>query len=320
MCNIKLVNKNLFVFISAFLLPLWLLAQVGATSLDDGRDTTNSSGSNQKQRDSFNVIPDSLIKIPYLKVGENKLFNFQLQLARHPYFNFFGKPLLLVIQEKTANGNESFFYLLLVLFFYFALIRLVFAKYLGDLFTLFFRATLRQQQLREQLLQSPLPSLFLNSLFVLTASLYASLIFKYYKLMAGIDFWRLWVYGLGVLVIVYTGKFIILKTLGWVLKIDRVTDIYLFVVFMMNKMAGIFLLPVLLFMAFPEANLLPLVITLSLFVLVLLLGYRLIVSFRLIRGEIKVNLFHFFLYLCAFEIAPLMLIYKALIKFLERSI
>jgi hypothetical protein len=82
--------------------------------------------------------------------------------------------------------------------------------------------------------------------------------------------------------------------MGWILRINRATDVYLFIVFMVNKMAGIFLLPVLLLMAFPYPPIIPTIIALSLFVLALLLGYRFFVSFRLVQNEIKLNLFHFF--------------------------
>jgi hypothetical protein len=47
--------------------------------------------------------------------------------------------------------------------------------------------------------------------------------------------------------------------------------------------------------------------------------YRFIISYTPIRNEIKLNRFHFFIYLCAFEIAPLLLIYKVLLIFVERS-
>jgi hypothetical protein len=48
-----------------------------------------------------------------------------------------------------------------------------------------------------------------------------------------------------------------------------------------------------------------------------MLLYRFIISYRPVRSEIKVNRFHFFLYLCAFEIAPLLLIYKVLLTFVD---
>lgn len=333
--NTILVKKNLVVFFGGILFPLLLFAQIGTDSLTVNKDTIPARRKTNilpirdtdkiiiiksaESKDQISLLADSMVSSPGLPFLKNKLFFFQRMLYNHPYFNFFGRPLQFVIQEKKGGGSEPFFYLLLLLFFYFAMIRLAFSKYLDDLFTLFFRATMRQQQLREQLLQSPLPSLFLNSLFVLSGSLYASLLLRYYKLLESTDFWLLWLYCLLLLVVVYTGKYLVLKIMGWILRINRTTDVYLFVVFMVNKMTGIFLLPVLLLMAFPDPQLLPVVITFSLFVLMFLLGYRFVISYRLIRNEIKLNLFHFFLYLCAFEIAPLLLIYKVLLNFVNRT-
>jgi hypothetical protein len=334
--NTKLVKKNLVVFFGTLWFPFLLLAQSGTDTVPINRDSPAASSKPTRsiqiissknyrdslsgnQKDSLTHTANSRDTIIGLLPSQNKLYLFQQVMQKHPYYNFSGVPVQLVIQEKKREGSELFFYLLLVLFLYYALIRLIFAKYLGDLFTLFFRSTLRQQQLREQLLQSPLPSLLLNILFVLTGSLYASLLFRYNKWMPGTDLWLLWLNCMLVLVVVYLGKFLVLKTMGWVLRISRATDIYLFVVFMVNKMAGIFLLPVLLLLAFPEPQLLPVIISLSLFVLALLLVYRILVSYRLIRNEIKLNLFHFFLYLCAFEIAPLLMIFKVVLKFVERT-
>jgi Domain of unknown function (DUF4271) len=200
------------------------------------------------------------------------------------------------------------------------MIRVFFQKYLSNVFALFFRATLRQQQIREQLLQTPLPSLLLNILFVTTGGFYAALLSNYYGYLTHIDFWLLVLYCIGFLFVLYAGKFLVLKTLGWILRISKATDTYLFIVFMVNKMVGIFILPVLLFMAFPYPDLLQVIVTVSLFVLAILLGYRLLLSYRAVRSEIRVNPFHFFLYLCAFEIAPLLLIYKVLLSFIAKTI
>ncbi len=69
---------------------------------------------------------------------------------------------------------DGMFYLLVVLLFYFAIVKLFFAKYLANLMTLFFRASMRQQQLSEQVLQSPFPSLLLNILFIFSGGLYGA--------------------------------------------------------------------------------------------------------------------------------------------------
>jgi hypothetical protein len=47
-------------------------------------------------------------------------------------------------------------------------------------------------------------------------------------------------------------------------------------------------------------------------------AYRILASYRPVRNEIKLTPFYFFLYLCAFEIAPLLLIYKVLLTYLEK--
>lgn len=327
------MKKKLLLIFCGWIVPFFLLAQSEIDSLVAPQDTPvkkikpiprrdsnhlkpKIDSASLKLKDSGTVNKDSLAKL-LASSSPHGIYQFIDGLKKHPYYNFYGKTVQLLMQERKADEDESFFYLIIGLFFYYGLIRVSFPKYMSDLFTLFFRATLRQQQLREQLLQTPLPSLLLNILFLLSGSLYSALLARYYNILPHLDFWLLSFYCLLILATVYVGKFLVLKTMGWILRINKATDSYLFVVFMANKMAGIFLLPVLLMLAFPYPPLLSSIIALSLFVLAMLLGYRFFVSYRLVRNEIKLNLFHFFLYLCAFEIAPLLLVYKALLTFVE---
>jgi hypothetical protein len=90
---------------------------------------------------------------------------------------------------------------------------------------------------------------------------------------------------------------------------------YIFIVFIIHKMIGIFLLPFLILLAFAQGDVYTVGITLSWFMVAGLMVYRIILTFAAIRNQVKVNPFHFFLYICAFEIAPLLLIYKALLLF-----
>lgn len=242
---------------------------------------------------------------------------FRAVLAQHPYFSFFARPVNLPAIKRQEHDNDMFFYVLLGLFFYFAVVKTLFGKYLNNLISIFLRITLRQQQLREQVLQSPLPSLLMNIYFLLTGGLYASLLLKYYKYEAHPNFWIQTVYCVGILALIYTGKFMILKFTGWVFNLSKAMDTYIFIVFLVNKMLGMLLLPLLVLIAFYTGQPQQVFVTLSLIMVVSLLVYRFIFSFGPIRAEIKVNPFHFFLYLCAFEIAPLLLIYKVLLSMLE---
>jgi hypothetical protein len=117
---------------------------------------------------------------------------------------------------------------------------------------------------------------------------------------------------------IYLVKFVTLKFCGWVFNISRATDTYIFVVFLVNKMLGIFLLPFLILITFSGPDAREIFITISLVMVFVLLAYRVLAAYRPVRNEIKLTPFHFFLYLCAFEIAPLLLIYKVLLTYLEK--
>lgn len=237
-------------------------------------------------------------------------------MRQHPYYGFYGKAVTLPAARRNDTGRDMFFYVLLGLFFYFAVVKTLFGKYLNNLISIFLRITLRQQQLREQLLQTPLPSLMLNIFFLLVGGLYASLLLEYYKYKAHDNFWIQSLYCVGILALIYVGKFVLLKFTGWVFNLSKATDTYIFIVFLVNKMLGMLLLPFLVLIAFYSGQPQQVFVTLSLILIVVLFAYRFIFSFGPIRAEIKVNPFHFFIYLCAFEIAPLLLIYKVLLSIL----
>ena len=223
------------------------------------------------------------------------------------------------VELHQSNSKDTMFYFFLGVLFYFALIRIFFEKYFGNLMTLFFRVSIRQQQIREQVLQAPLPSLLLNGLFIITGGFYACFLLKYFHFAEAVNFWFLYLNCMIVLGLIYLVKFLVLKFCGWVFNISRATDTYVFVVFLVNKMLGIFLLPLLILIIFSGPTARDIYVTISMVMVFVFLIYRIGASFRPIRNEIKLTPFHFFLYLCAFEIAPLLLIYKVLLTYLEKG-
>ena len=264
-------------------------------------------------------IADSTAKALHLQLKKERLESFQALVKSNPNFSYHKPTIPPIVYTNRRTNNEGLFYFLVALIFYFACIRLFFGKYLDNLMSLFFRVTMRQQQIREQLLQTPLASLLLNILFVISAGTYISLLFRHYEVNPFGNFWLMLIYATGFVTAIYMGKYIVLKVTGWIFNVRGATDTYIFIVFLVNKMIGIFLLPFIVVLAFPYPALVKVFVYLSYTMLVMMYSYRFFSSFRPIRNEIKVNRFHFFLYLCAFEIAPLLLIYKVLLAFVERS-
>lgn len=240
-------------------------------------------------------------------------------LRQHPYFNFFAKPVFELTLKRADTGKEQLFYLLVGVVLYFAFIKLIFGKYLNNLFAFFFQVSMRQKQMREHLMHSPVPALLLNLFFVVAGGIFASFVLLYHQYHVDAPLWRLMLYSVGALAAIYLVKLIVLKIVGWIFSIQEAVNTYIFVVYSINKLIGIFLIPFVVLLAFSERHVAQLLITLSLVMIVLLFLYRYIVAYVPVRKEIKVNQFHFLIYICAFEVMPLLLICKVLLDFLEKG-
>jgi hypothetical protein len=184
-----------------------------------------------------------------------------------------------------------------------------FPRYLNNLFIYFFRTSLRQKQTRDQLLQEQISSLLMNLMFFMITATFITLAVAYFKWFTG-EFWRLWLGSVFFLMLLYLGKFLFLRFAGWVFNTREAVGSYIFIVFMMNKMLGVLLIPVLLLVAFSAQPLVQAAFTVGWVVIILVFVYRYLVSFALFRNKIALNAFHFFIYLMAVEIIPLLLIYK----------
>lgn len=239
-------------------------------------------------------------------------------LDDHPFYPFTASPVKRPIWEKTFRSDDQLFYFFTLLFLFYATLRLVFRKYHDDLFTLFFRATLKQQQLREQMSQVPVASLLLNLLFVVSGGVYVFYVASYFHVASTMGFFHLAGYAALALTAIYLVKFIVLKTMGWVIGLKKTFEAYIFIVFMLNKVLGILLLPVLLLLSFPYLQNLDILIPLSLVLLALFGFYRYLIAYRQVRNEINLSPLHFFIYLCGLEIAPLLVIGKVLFQLVKR--
>jgi ABC-type multidrug transport system fused ATPase/permease subunit len=218
----------------------------------------------------------------------------------------------LINKPVKRSSTDYIFYLLALLFLILGSIRFLFPKYFNDLFGLFFRVTFKQKAIRERLLESTLPSMLLNGLFFISGGFFLYVISGYYHWQIKGNFW----YGLGfwtvILTLVYGLKWLLLRIIGWLFQMQEASNTYTFIVFLVNKVLGVMLLPVVVLMSLAPVSLHPALVTIVLFLLSALFIYRYIISYPGIKASVRVNQFHFFLYLCAFEIVPLLIIYKGL--------
>lgn len=271
-------------------------------------------------------VADSLRRDSIAVFGIDKrprISAFQLRLdspffANHPFYQF-TDPIHYTITVRKWQGKEAIFYCMIALLLLFAFIKNGFSRYMIDLVRTFFQTNVKQRQVKEQLLQNPLPSLLLNLFFTLSIGMFLALLLQYYKLGLELNFWLLYLYCVLGLISIYALKFVSLKFLGWIFQVRESIDNYSFIVFTTNKIIGIALLPLLVLLVFTNGVVQEAAMSLAIMIVLALLAYRFFLSFISVRRQIRISFFHFLLYLLAFELIPLLLINKLLFRFLGET-
>lgn len=108
----------------------------------------------------------------------------------------------------------------------------------------------------------------------------------------------------------YSVKMIILRFFSNVFDLDKPVALYIFNVFLMVMMIGLLLLPVNILLAYASSQIREWVMWISVGIISLLFLYRLVRAVGIWIGIPGFSVFYLFLYLCAFEIAPLLIIWK----------
>ena len=261
---------------------------------------------------------DSIAKIIPVKkpVGLQIDTSTYAAIMYHAYIPYNAPKLFKVIQYRKSTQNEFLFYALLGIIVIVAFIRVSFPRYFQSLFQVFSQTSFRQKQTKEQLSQDNLASLLMNLLFVLSMGMFITLLANRFN-WVDIEFWWLYLYSCGLLASIYLIKYLFLLFSGWVFNVETATNTYLFIVFLVNKVIGIVIVPFILILAFSAQKIVTVALTIITILIFLLLIYRYVASLGTIRSSLKVNALHFFLYLCAVEVLPLLIMYKAFFNFIK---
>ena len=113
-----------------------------------------------------------------------------------------------------------------------------------------------------------------------------------------------------VIAILFTIKMIVLWLLSSIFKSERPAYTYIFTIFLFNMMAGLLLLPIVILTAYAPVEYRALLIKAGLIILGAIFLYRIARVFIIWTSQLRASIFYLFLYICAFEIAPLLLIGK----------
>lgn len=282
----------LFLFIVGLFSALPVMAKVNIAQYGVSIDAYKMKADSKK---SF----DSVIQSGFKMTKDNKVSNY---IAK-PHF---------------TENNTLDFYLLLGLCAILGAIKTIHPKYFNDVWRAFINPTLGSRQLKDIIQSAMFPNLLMN--------LYSSIVlgtYAYYLISVNVD-WRFAGVPSGVIIsllilgaiAMYVGKYAFVQFTGWAFNIRSTTEQYNFNIFLVNKILGIALLPFIVCFAFLNSAWDTPLCIISIIVLVVLLANRYVRSWNIFAHFFMNSRFHFFMYLCAFEILPLAVLIKLVLRIL----
>ena len=303
--------KQVFFFLAlSIIFPVSLLAQNNDTTQVQVIDTTIA------KIDPSDAAVDSIIA----SIPVKKDTSLAALIKKNILLNSRGTPVSLAVSLRKEENKDPMFYLLTGTVLLLAFFRFFFARYFANLFRVFFNTSLRQSQLTDQLLQAKLPSLFFNLFFIISGGLYSYLLMVRYHWLNDQNKWIMIGSCIGIIGFIYFMKFCTLKFTGWITGYREETNTYVFILFLINKIMGIFLVPFIIVMAFSGNAIVKAAIPVSLVIIGLLLVLRFFRSYGLLQNQFKISRFHLLLYITGIELLPLLLIYKSLVFLLNKNL
>ncbi|MEP6616286.1 MAG: DUF4271 domain-containing protein [Ginsengibacter sp.] len=266
--------------------------------------------------DSPGTTSDSNLNDTYLRhislIPKNRSYNDILNdlLVGNQYVNYKKDADRAFNLPRKGNGKEWLFYLLAVDILLLGIFRAFYSKYFNNIFRVFFNTSLRQNQLTDILLQARLPSLIFNLIFIVNGGLYLWLVLMKFSPPKSAYTSILPLLCVATLGVIYIGKFFTLKILGWITGMAEPADTYIFVIFLINKIIGIILLPFIIMLAFSPVHWERGLTFLSFAVVLLLFLLRFYRSYGLLENQFTLNRFHFLIYVIALEVIPVLILYK----------
>ena len=256
-------------------------------------------------------VTDTLVKV----VSIRPVFKLKNRLL-----NSDATPVSFSVQFKKVPDKDSIFYLIAGIVLLLAFFKYLYSRYFTNLIRVFFNTSLRQSQLTDQLLQAKLPSLLFNLFFIISGGVYVYILLLHYQWIDTDNKWLMILTSVVILGLIYFIKYCTLKFTGWVTGLTEITNTYVFITFLINKIIGIFLVPFIIIICFSDYTIVRYAAIISLMSIAIFLLLRFFRSYGILQNQLKISKFHFVLYIAGIELLPLLLIYKGLMIYLSKNL
>jgi hypothetical protein len=222
------------------------------------------------------------------------------------------KPVNPNARPVTDNVSDWFTISLLALVVVFTWFRIFYYRIFQQIITAWYNVTASNQIVRDESLLLQRASLFISVISYMLAGLFLhqlSVIYKWQIDWMPKGIVRFVIFSAGVAT-AYTMKMILLRFFAVAFGQERPAALYIFNIFLMITMAGLLLLPVNIILAYAPGDVKVWLVPLSLACVAALFLYRIVRAVLIWTGIPGFSVFYLFLYLCTFEIAPLLVLWK----------
>jgi hypothetical protein len=214
--------------------------------------------------------------------------------------------------EKQTQSTDWLTVIIFTVLLLFASIRITYEKYLKHLFLSVFNYTTASRMFQEKNYNIFHASTRLEVFFYVVFSIFIYQLFNYFQLSGNLKDVLLFVIIFGLTIAYYLVKKMVYILLGKLFSATEETYEYLFNLDNSNKIAGLFLFPIISLIAFNPFKSIGFTVVLG--IIILSFFYILLIQrgiFILLKKQFSI--FYLFLYLCSLEFLPLLLIYKVVV-------
>lgn len=202
---------------------------------------------------------------------------------------------------------EWLFWMMLVQLALIVFVRVQYYREFNEVFTVFVNNALTQQLYRETQVGGMRMGYFLlNFNFIISLGTWAYLLFKYIGPNVGYADLQVLPFAIGLVGVLLVARFMALRMATWLLKSAKEIGLFNFTDLQLFRATGLLLFPVNAFLAYAPHQQRVFFLWFSLVLVVTFLLFRVLRGFEIGRTRLSANVFHFLVYICALEIAPVL--------------
>ncbi|MCB9080786.1 MAG: DUF4271 domain-containing protein [Lewinellaceae bacterium] len=231
--------------------------------------------------------------------------------ARKPWFSL----------PKPSPGKDSAkarqhiqFLVVAVIFVLLAFLMTLLRSVVGRTYQAFLNENLLNQLFREQEGRGIWPFLLLYLLFLFNGGSFVYFAIQYWKVATPFSPWSLFGLCLLGVTLLVLAKHIVLAIIGFIFPVEKEESRYQFLIIVFGIILGLFLAPVNILLAYGPNNLHAYLIQGGLGGVALVYLFRILRSILIANRFIAAHKFHFLLYICSVEVAPIMVLYKLILN------